>query len=499
MSHIKKLSISKKILLITSIFLLLLFFLTPINGDDWGNYLVGKKGLLAGLKNAAEMYYSWEGRFISRLLIDILTYHKWLWNILNTTIVISFITICHKFITQKNKIYYLIPIFLLFTCSNYFYTQCYLWVAGNITYLIPSILTIIVVYYLYKNIKNNLSILESIVLIVLSIIIPMFVENIGCAYVVAILLMNIYYYLENKKISFIQIIMLLLSIISLIIMLKSPGSASRMQIYPEFENMSLSGKIFYNIPNFISYTFGKNAIILLFVLILINKMLISKLKNIKYKNIILIIFNIIPTLSILENILYIMPLNININYSILNTSNWYYLLYWFIFTLLWFYTIIYFIKDKKEKIFFIILLLVGFISTGVMLLTPVWGERVTALYILINILIITRISNNVLVFKGTLRNLFLTLVIISYIAIITCGIINRVFDIRRENTINKQINSDTIIVPVNKLQTLWNYNPWDEYHISSFKNYYNIDSSKELTLKILSAEEYIKYLIRGEY
>ena len=134
-----------------------------------------------------------------------------------------------------------------------------------------------------------------------------------------------------------------------------------------------------------------------------------------------------------------------------------------------------------------------------MLLTPVWGERVTALYILINILIITRISNNVLVFKGTLKNLFLTLVIISYIAIITCGIINRVFDIRRENTINKQINSDTIIVPVNKLQTLWNYNPWDEYHISSFKNYYNIDSSKELTLKILSAEEYIKYLIRGEY
>lgn len=336
-------------------------------------------------------------------------------------------------------------------------------------------------------------------MIVLSIIIPMFVENIGCAYVVAILLMNIYYYLENKKISFIQIIMLLLSIISLIIMLKSPGSASRMQIYPEFENMSLFGKIFYNIPNFISYTFEKNAIILLFILILINKMLISKLKNIKYKNIILIIFNIIPTLSILENILYIMPLNININYSILNTSNWYYLLYWFIFTLLWFYTIIYFIKDKKEKIFFIILLLVGFISTGVMLLTPVWGERVTALYILINILIITRISNNVLVFKGTLKNLFLTLVIISYIAIITCGIINRVFDIRRENTINKQINSDTIIVPVNKLQTLWNYNPWDEYHISSFKNYYNIDNSKELTLKILSAEEYIKYLIRGEY
>ena len=74
------------------IFFLIIFFLSPISGDDWGNYIEGSRGLYKSITEAIGMYFSWEGRFISRVLINILTYHKVLWNIVNSfNTIITFI------------------------------------------------------------------------------------------------------------------------------------------------------------------------------------------------------------------------------------------------------------------------------------------------------------------------------------------------------------------------------------------------------------------------
>ena len=54
-------------------FFLLILSLCPISGDDWGNYLVGIKGISNSIENAITLYSTWEGRFISRLLINLLT------------------------------------------------------------------------------------------------------------------------------------------------------------------------------------------------------------------------------------------------------------------------------------------------------------------------------------------------------------------------------------------------------------------------------------------
>ena len=50
--------------------------LAPLNGDDWGNYLVGKLGIKNAFQSAWTLYFNWEGRLVSRILINILTYHK---------------------------------------------------------------------------------------------------------------------------------------------------------------------------------------------------------------------------------------------------------------------------------------------------------------------------------------------------------------------------------------------------------------------------------------
>ncbi len=496
MKKIKTFLKDNKYLIIISIIFLFIFFLTPINGDDWGNYLVGKKGISADINHAIQMYYSWEGRFISRILISFLTYHKWLWNITNTLILVLFINCCYKFIKNKtNRIYYLIPMFLLLSVDNIFYTQCYLWVAGNITYIFPSVLSILTFYYLYKSVDKKLTLPLGILLIIISIIIPMFVENIGCAYVAGIFLMLCFYYLENKKIKIPLVLMLLSSSISLLIMLKSPGSEIRSEETIWFSQMSIFSKVFYNLPSFIEYTFNKNAIITLSILILIDKMLISKFKNLPYKIPLIVLFDIIPIITILNNIINILPLNISLKLP--NLTNWYYIFYYLIFTIAWFYTIIYFIEDKKERNFLIILLLVAFISSFVMTLTPVWGSRVIALYILINILIITTISSNILTFNKPLNKIFLIIVIITILTSILYGIINKIFDIRRKNTIDNQIDNAIIYIPANYLNTLWNYNPCDDYHIQTFKEYYDI-SNKEIKIQNINFSEYINYLIRGE-
>ena len=70
--------------LLIFIFCLIIFCLSPISGDDWGNFLVGREGIRRSFGVALGMYFDWEGRFISRVFINIFTYHKVLWNIINS-------------------------------------------------------------------------------------------------------------------------------------------------------------------------------------------------------------------------------------------------------------------------------------------------------------------------------------------------------------------------------------------------------------------------------
>lgn len=497
----KKIIKEEKHLILFGILLFLINWLTPINGDDWGNYFIGQNNLLKICDYTLGMYYSWEGRLISRFLIFLLTYHKFLWSLITTIMLIGFIKSCYSFFNQDTpKIIYFIPFLLLFLVNNIFLTQSYFWIAGNITYIYPSILVIIVLIYLYKHNGKYQNIFEKILLIIASIIIPMFVENIGCAFLLAMFLMVGYHYLINKKVSLLEIIMLIFSMISLIFMLKSPGSANRMYEEKYFMDMSLLGKVFYNIPNFIYYTYNRNAIILFFMIIIINKMFYQLLK--KRKTIFLIVtilFNIIPLISIIENIGYILPIEINFNWGNFNTANWHYVFYWIIFTGTWFYAIYYFLKEYQEKWFLIILVLIGFASVFVMVMTPVWGDRVTALYVFSTIFVITRILSIIYTSNKINYKFLKLLLVISLLRIGGYSLINSVFDMRRVNLINQQVSSEAevILLPVNKLDTLWQYNPYGEYHLKVFKDYANI-SDKEVVMKTFSWKEYIIYLLKGE-
>lgn len=514
--NLKKIKLSnfQKCFIAVFSFSLFLFILTPITGDDWGNYLSGKNGFPHIWNASVSMYYHWEGRFISRLCLYFFTYHKWLWNLLNASMITLFVWCSFQLLGKKqSKIMYLLPILGLLLVNKYFFGQCYLWLAGNMTYLVPAILSIFVFVYLYLHQEKNFSIFEMITFSILSFMIPMFVENIGCAYV-----MGIFFFLISNLITkrkkrrektldrtlFFHSMMLFLSFISLILMLKSPGSAHRMQMNLEFQQMNLFEKIFSNIPNFIRYTFTANCFILIFMMIPVTKLLSNRIKNHKLKPILLGTWNLIPVLSILQNIQYMIPFNLenHIHFykeGIFLTSNWYFIFYWILFGILFLLSIFEFIKEKKEAWFYFGLTLVGVISMVVMLLTPTWGERVSALFILIVLITTTKlISCMEFRFKkgSALLKVFFAFVLFFTIS---CAIVNKGYDMRRKEQIKLAIEQKKpeIVLQTNLLNSLWNYEPWVSLHMQYFKRYYNIPEETKVTLKVSTSREWLKYLIFG--
>ena len=266
---------NKKIYLL-SIFLILLtlMIITPISGDDYGNYISTNGTLKSALDLAISYYNSLEGRFIGRIIIMYTTYHKIIWNIITPLLFTLLISSISKLLNKTSSLILLIISLLLVNTDMF--AQSYTWLAGSITYLYPTCLTVFYFITIYKK-NNNYKYYDYILLTILSILIPMFVENIGCIFVLGNIILLLTTSIKERKINLYYLINTILSIIFIIIMLKSPGSASRsLTENLEFNNLNIIEKILHNIPNFNFYLFFKNSSMIIITLIPIIYYLIKK-------------------------------------------------------------------------------------------------------------------------------------------------------------------------------------------------------------------------------
>lgn len=466
------------------IFILIILFLSPISGDDWGNHLEGTLGFKHMIGQAIGMYFSWEGRFISRILINILTYNKWLWNIINSIAIVGIIYYIEKLAKFKNKKLMLLLLFSSLLFMNIFtFSQVITWVAGNITYLF--VIPLILMYmYMINNNKGNI-----ILLIILNIIIPMFIEHMA----ILLIVLNMYFigkeYYKDKKINKKLIMFLLISIISFMIMYFSPGNAIRSATENlEFNKLSLFGKINYNLPNLIFYTYRINYF-LIPILIISNILLINK--NIKNKilKILLYLFEII---SIIPTILYLGE-SFNIINPIITNNNIFIIGYYIVLTIINFVLLI---KNKKELP--ILFYSMGIISNSVMLMSPTWGYRTsfaTYLFLIVCYLIILDQYFKENIFKK------ITIILITSLGMIFYLIFY--ISIYRVNQANEQLikeanknNSQSIELIAYPGFAPCNINPVDPYHLKRFKEYYNI--KEDVEIKIINKNW--KYIIfyKGE-
>ena len=466
----------KKKIFYISIFLffLLIFFLSPICGDDWGNYIEGSKGLYKSITEAIGMYFSWEGRFISRVLINILTYHKVLWNIVNSLVITGTIYLIIKIINPKKKIVYLLTVLVFLLMNILTFSQVVPWLAGNITYLFVIPLLLLYFYYIFKNDTKHI-----IIFSILNIIMTMFVEHMAIILVFSNILFLIYRYIKDKKISKELILYLALSIMGTVVMLLSPGSLYRSSVENiDFNKLSLIGKILSNIHNFVYYTFTINPYMIILLSIASICLINKTIKNKILKILLMIFMNVIPLLS---TILYVIS-NIKPVYTF-DSNSIVLQIFYVIYILLFLYLIIKNNKSifNKEMFFFVI----GISSNVVMMVSPTWGFRTSlGTYIFLCIFSLIVINDNIKDRK--IYNIILS-IIIGIMSLLYLTLYISIFRQYKENKsiIEKGIKDKSKVIEIYKYPSIanCNINPDNEYHLKVFKKYYNIPEEVEVKLK----------------
>jgi len=485
----------KKSVYLVTIFILFLtiFVLTPISGDDFGNYISTDGTILSSIKLALSYYNTLEGRFIGRILIMFTTYHKVIWNILTSLLLTLLVSSSFKLLKKETS--YLILLLGLLLLNHDMFSQSYTWLAGSITYLYPTCLTIFYFITIYHK-HNNYKLYDYILLTILSIIIPMFVENIACIFVLGNIILLIYTCNKEKKINILYLVTTIISSIFLVIMLISPGSASRsLTENIDFNNLTILGKVLFNIKNFNKYVFFKNSFMIIITLIPIIYYLYNKC----HKKIGPILFSIIPIISIINNIYYMLPMKFSFlqNINIINTDNSLYIIYWVIYLALFILSINYIVKNNKEKVFIYFLLLLGLSSSMIMLRLPTGSDRITLYTVLtltiIGVVLIDKIIKNDLIIFKYLKRIYILSIIYLLVSFFSIKQINDY----REVYIKRQLkdNLETIEVIRNPIMYLWNNNPQSEYFVSTYKGYMNIPKEKNIKIISLSYKDYLKIIL----
>lgn len=458
---------------------IILFFLSPISGDDWGNYIAGSEGLRRSLGIAVGMYFDWEGRFVSRILINILTYHKWLWNIVNALSITGLIYLIEKFVgNRKKKFVFPLIVLLVFGMNPFTFSEVITWLAGNITYFL--VVPVILGYFYYLINNDKYSKWFAVVFSLINLCGTMFVENMALVLVVGNILLIVYKYIKNKKIDKRLVIYLLISIGSTIVMLLSPGSRYRSSVENiEFNELNFFGKVIYNIPNFVNYTFIVNTYLLV-LMSYSNYLLIRsnvKKKWLKYSLIVFVL--IVPLITICTY-----PLSKFKSSSLncfIDSSNVFIITYWLLYLIVSFCLLF---RENKKDLKLVLLFLIGLSSNGVMLVSPTWGFRTSFFtYIVLGIValcIINKYSkNNKYLLYGSYGVMIISILIylVFYINICRCQ-----SDLER--SIKKQLKEDSNIIYIVEFPSFanCNINPTNDYHISKFKLYYGIPEDREIVL-----------------
>lgn len=452
--------------------------MSPIAGDDWSNYLVGREGIRHSLGVALGMYFDWEGRLVSRIFINILTYHKWLWNIVNALLVVMLFYGAEKLINIKKKYIFPLVVLLILGMNPYMFSQVMVWLAGNMTYFFIVPVLILYFYFVINNDKYNKWFV--VIFSLINFFGTMFVENMALVFVFGNILVLIYKYIKTKKIDRRIVLYLSLSIVGTIGMLLSPGTRFRSSIENvSFNNLSLMGKIMKNIPNFIFYTFIGNSY-LLGLMSYSNYLMIRKQVKNKWLKYGLIIYVLVG--GLLTMVVYPLSLvRVTFLEVLINSSNIFVILYWIIYLVISF-VLIYF-EDKKD-LRTLLLFLIGLVGNGVMLVSPTWGFR-TAFFTYVvlgicSIIIIGKYVKDNKVFINVSRVMLGVMTIVYFIFYLNINECQR----KIEASISKQISDNEKIIYIDAFPGYVNcdINPTDPYHLEKFKLYYGILEDKEISL-----------------
>lgn len=475
--------------------------LTPYTGDDYGNYMPDIN-IVSAAKIAINNYFTYESRMFSRFIINILVYHKWLWNIVNAGSILLIYWCFNKFANKnKNKYIYMLSMILILLIPGSMFGQVYAWPTGGCTYLIPTSLLLFYITYIYNYPLNKKIII--ILLILLNFIIPLFVDNFGVGLVSANFFFLVYFF-KDKKINKKILLFTTISIISLLIVYFSPGSANRLATTDEFSSLSIIGKVWFNFDNFFNYTFYAVPFTLILMMI-INIYVINKLikKNIIFKTIIILLFCFGPIYTLYTGLYMYNPIS-----EYIASLDFFWIeknvfldtyighIYYFIFALFYIYSIYYLYNNKSLK--YIALVLIGVSTNMIMFLSPTWGFRTTfftnIMMLLVCLILISKIIEVENYFRTDLKIIIKTIYFIIIIYLLTIFILIYKFEQNRLSDIKNQYYDGYCDIYINSapFRILWNYNPFTDWHLYTYKGYLksrNVINSELVDIHVKYSED----------
>lgn len=460
--------------LLVFVFFLLILFWMPISGDDWNNYLVGSKGLHHMIGQAIGMYFDWEGRFVSRLLINFLTYYKFLFNFITAgLLVLGIYLMVHFRKSSYRSCLFLFAFGTILFLDNPLFTQSILWVAGSITYLFPSILILWYFYYYYHHFREKMSFSkwQFVLFGCFSFCIPMFVENLAFAFVFLNFLLLIYEKIFYHRWNRFLIFNFVLSLFGAMLMFFSPGSAKRI-VVEGAQDIGIFTQFWQNIPFFVAYTFSNN--IFLVFLMIVSAVAIScsvfAKRNVRY---LAISFFLLGPVLLFRNIFQLE--------FVFNS-------FWVLFFVFYLLLIFSYYRNQHDILFLLsILFLIGLSSNMIMMFTPAISSRTSLFWV------ICASTGNLLILDDLVLPKMKKIVydIGCGIILITCSFFLiayynlNLFSKFLDESIKKELKEEQPVISIYQSPSYlsWGLLPTGEYHTRTFKEYYGISLSQELVFK----------------
>lgn len=475
---------------------LLISLWVPYCGDDWPNNLQVLNSIADYFKIAYQRYLDVEGRFFSRIFVLLFSHHKVLWAIVNALMMVSIFVLINKIVkNKKNKFIRLLTFSLFLFISNDILRQTVIWPTGSATYMLPMLLTIVILYFNDGIWENNyhISNFKFVFSLLIIAIVSMSVENVSIAMVIITLFTFIYVFIKTKKFDIKRFIWFLVSFIGFVLMRISPGAAMRLANMG-FGDTSVIDMIALNIPKFIDYTYLTN--IILVILMVLACYLILKNSKVKYLLGKMIIIGVIPLLTMIMSFYKFVRFYFGIDFSFLNKclflvnpANIFVTVYWGLFTLVFIFLISKYI-NKNEKIKMLFYLLVGYLANCAMLLSPSWGGR-TTLFTVVMLFIVCLLIINYYSFDLFNNCIVKNILMVGMIFWILCMLIlyHSVYmqNLSREKIIKKQVAEElkTIDVELILEYALHTPNAWNDWHQAIFKKYYGINEDVQLNRKVI--------------
>ena len=209
-------------------FFLILNFLIPLSGDDWGYAASNLNSFGEIIDSSISYFMTHEGRFISRIFVLMFTQDKFFWNILCALLVVITFIFINKIVKNKtNKFILFLTFSFFFLLENEVLKQAVLWLTGNLTYMLPAVLSLIFLY-LNRNIldsKFGINNLKFVISLILLALVSMMVEPVSAAMVLGTLLLFIWVSIKRKKFDIKRFSYFAVISIGFILMLTSLGAA----------------------------------------------------------------------------------------------------------------------------------------------------------------------------------------------------------------------------------------------------------------------------------